>query len=312
MRGKRWFLMLAVALGVAMPGWLFRHDLRMLLRVPFLPSVEPPPAGTTRFALVGDYGTGTPSAAEVARMVRRWKPHFVATLGDNVYGAQAGGLDRAVGRLYHDYIAPYRGRYGAGAAVNRFFPIPGHRDWDHAALQPYLEYFTLPGNERYYDVGLGPVHLFMLDTDEREPDGATETSIQARWLQERLAKSTASWKLVLAHHAPYTSHQVDDITRMRWPFKAWGADAVLSAFYHVYERLQVDSLPYFVNGAGGAGVSRFGVIDPHSRFRYAEDNGAMLVDASVARITFRFVTRLGRIVDEYELVKSPSPPRAVN
>jgi hypothetical protein len=108
---------------------------------------------------------------------------------------------------------------------------------------------------------------------------------------------------VLAHHAPYTSHEIEDITRMRWPFKAWGADAVLSGFFHVYERLLVDGVPYFVNGAGGAWVSGFGAIDPHSQFRYAEDNGAMLVDASATRITFRFVTRRGRIVDEYALVK---------
>ena len=32
----------------------------------------------------------------------------------------------------------------------------------------------------------------------------------------------------------------------------WGANAVLSGFYHVYERLRVDELPYFVNGAGGS------------------------------------------------------------
>jgi hypothetical protein len=305
MRRTRWIFVLTVALGLVLAGWPFRHDVLLLLRAPFLPSVEPLLAGTTRVALIGDYGTGTARAAEVARMVKRWKPHFVATLGDNDYGDAAGGIDRAVGRLYHEYIAPYKGRYGTGGTVKRFFPIPGHRDWDRASLQPYLEYFTLPGNERYYEVVLGPVHLFMLDTDEREPDGATEASPQARWLQERLAKSTASWKLVLAHHAPYTSHEVDDIRRMRWPFETWGADAVLSGFYHVYERLQVGSLPYFVNGAGGAWVSRFGITDPHSRFRYAEDNGVMLVDASSARITFRFVTRRGRIVDEYELVRGP-------
>jgi len=305
MRKNRWILVLAVALALALVGWAFRHSL-LTLRRPALPSVAPPPAGSIRFALIGDYGSGTEREADVARLIDRWKPDFVATLGDNDYENAAGGIDRAIGRFYHGYIAPYLGRYGAGAKSNRFFPIPGHRDWDHAALQPYLEYFTLPGNERYYDVVWGPVHLFMLDTDEREPDGATETSLQAQWLRQRLGQSTASWKLVLAHHAPYTSHEVEDITRMRWPFKAWGADAVLSGFYHVYERLLVDGLPYFVNGASGAWVSRFGAIDPHSQFRYAEDNGAILVDASVTRIRFRFVNRRGRIVDEYALVKPPA------
>ena len=93
---------------------------------------------------------------------------------------------------------------------------------------------------------------------------------------------------------------------MRWPFKAWGADAVLSGFYHVYERLLVDGLPYFVNGAGGLWVSHFGEIDANSLVRYREDFGAMLIDASETHILFRFVNRSGRIIDECVLVKPPA------
>lgn len=299
MREIRRFVLLGLALALLLAGWRFRHALVGWLGQTRLPSVQPAPAGTVRIALIGDYGSGDRRAAGVARMIESWKPDLVATLGDNDYsGSGSGsGLERVVGggRFYGRYL-----REG------RFFPIPGHRDWDHDALRPYLAYFTLPGNERYYDMVHGPVHLFMLDTDEREPDGTTETSLQAQWLKQALARSTASWKLVLAHHAPYTSHTVEDITRMRWPFKVWGANAVLSGYYHVYERLLVDGIPYFVNGAGGAWVSGFGATDPHSQFRYAEDNGAMLVDASATRIVFRFVSRRGQIVDELVLAK-PSP-----
>ena len=53
-----------------------------------------------------------------------------------------------------------------------------------ARWRPYLDYFTLPGNERYYDVAIGPVHLFAVDSDPREPDGNTEGSVQARWLRD--------------------------------------------------------------------------------------------------------------------------------
>lgn len=253
---------------------------------------------------MGDYGSGSFMEQDVAQLIESWHPDFVATVGDNDYEGAAGSLDRAVGHFYHEYIFPYLGRYGPGADTNRFFPIPGHLDWDHDALRPYLNYFTLPGNERYYDIVRGPVHLFMLDTDQREPDGATETSPQAQWLRDGLTRSTAPWNLVLAHHAPYTSHRVEDTERMRWPFKAWGADAVLSGFYHVYERLLVDSLVYFVDGTGGSSVSTFGAIDPHSQFRYSGDYGAMLVDATDTRITFRFLDRRGRIVDQYDLTKA--------
>ena len=161
-----------------------------------------------------------------------------------------------------------------------------------------------PGNERYYDFVQGPVHFFMLDTDQREPDGASASSVQGRWLERKLSQSKAPWKLVYASHAPYTSHRVPDVEYMRWPFKAWSADAIFSGFYHVYERLHVDGLPYFVNGAGGTWISSFREIDDSSQFRYREEFGAMLIDATDTHITFRFVNRVGRIVDEYGLVKN--------
>lgn len=299
----KWRYLIVLAL-VIIVGWYFRHSLKGAIHEWALPEVEAPAEGTVRFAVIGDYGSGWLSETEVARMVHSWKPAFVATVGDNNYPKGAADtIDQNIGRQYARYIYPYQGRFGEGAQENRFFPVPGHVDWDSDGLNPYLEYFTLPGNERYYDRVSGSLHLFMLDTDEREPDGATESSAQGLWLKQALAESTATWKLVLAHHAPYTSHQVEDIVRMRWPFAAWGADAVLSGYYHVYERLNIDGIPYFVNGAGGTWISHFGAIDPHSQFRYAGDFGAMMVDAAERQITFRFVNRIGKIIDQHVLVK---------
>ncbi len=282
-------------------GWMFRHSITGMVHRFSLPKRDPAPEGTIRFAVIGDYGSGSPLERNVAQMIDSWKPDFIATVGDNFYPGGEDTFDTNIGRFYHAYIFPYKGRFGSGAPFNRFFPTPGHRDWDTDMLRPYLEYFSLSDRQRYYDIVRGPVHLFMLDTDEREPDGATVDSVQGRWLRRGLSESTAPWKLVFSHHAPYTSHQVEDIYRMRWPFRDWGADAVLSGYFHVYERLLVDGIPYFVNGTGGTWVSHFGEIDPHSRFRYDGGFGAMLVDATASRILFRFVTSEGRILDEFEL-----------
>src|SRR5207253_9328778 len=46
-----------------------------------------PAAGSVRFAIVGDYGTGTQTEQDVANLVHGWNPDFVATTGDNNYGA---------------------------------------------------------------------------------------------------------------------------------------------------------------------------------------------------------------------------------
>jgi tartrate-resistant acid phosphatase type 5 len=240
------------------------------------PSARERKQGTVYFAVLGDYGSGNKTESDVARLVKGWNPDLITTVGDNNYPAGSmKTIDVNIGQYFHEFIGNYHGHYGVGSAMNRFFPIPGHRDWDTDILGPYLDYFTLPGNERYYDFVWGPVHFFMLDTDEREPDGADVDSKQAQWLKEKLAASKSPWNLVYAHHAPYTSHKVEDIRRMRWPFSSWGADAVLSGYYHVYERLSVDGIPYLVNGAGGNWVSEFGQVDSHSLFRYRADNGAM-------------------------------------
>ena len=313
MRKWEWqamFGLLCIVAAGAGATWHYRHPIRALVWKLMLPESPPAPADGTRFAVIGDYGSGSPYAWHVALMVKSWNPDFVVTVGDNNYPVGATEtIDRNVGRFYHEFISPYLGRYGNGAAENRFFPIAGHRDWDTDSLRPYLEYFTLPGNERYYEVARGPVRLFMLDTDAREPDGATAASIQASWLRERLEHSQSPWNLVLAHHAPYTSHAVEDTYRMRWSFGEWGADAVLSGYYHVYERLEVDGLPYFVNGAGGSWLSRFGETDPHSVVRYGDDYGAVIVDATADRLVFRFVNRSGRIIDHVTLTGNGSDDR---
>ncbi len=308
---RYWTAIVSVMLVLGVTSWYFRHAIQDEALRSTLPTVEAPPKGTIRFAVIGDYGNGSRSARDVALMIDSWHPHFVTTVGDNNYGDEkfprgaAQTIDQNIGKFYHEYISPYTGQYGSGATNNRFFPIPGHSDWDSPdGLQPYLEYFSLPGNERYYDFVQGPVHFFMLDTDQREPDGASASSVQGRWLERKLSQSKAPWKLVYSSHAPYTSHRVPDVEYMRWPFKAWYADAIFSGFYHVYERLHVDGLPYFVNGAGGTWISSFGEIDDSSQFRYREEFGAMLIDATDTHITFRFVNRVGRIVDEYGLVKN--------
>jgi hypothetical protein len=128
-----------------------------------------------------------------------------------------------IGQYYHACIAPYGGSYGAGSKANRFFPALGNHDWYTPGAQPYFDYFTLPGNERYYAVRRGPIEFFILDTDPHEPDGYGVDSAQARWLQQQLAASDAPWKIVVLHYPPYSSsarHGSD--RKVQWPFAEWG------------------------------------------------------------------------------------------
>jgi hypothetical protein len=162
---------------------------------------------------------------------------------------------------------------------------------------------SLPGNERYYDVDFGLVHLYAMDSDPREPDGVEAPSVQAKWLRARLAQSKACYDVVYFHHPPYSSSRHGSTMNMRWPFAAWGAEVVMAGHDHSYERLTVDGIPYFVDGLGGAPRYPIGEIVPESQFRYVEDNGAMLVTATSTSITYEFWNAHGVKIDSLTIPK---------
>jgi peptidoglycan/xylan/chitin deacetylase (PgdA/CDA1 family) len=265
-------------------------------------------AESIRFAVIGDYGLAGEAELDVANLVKSWNPEFVITTGDNNYPAgSASTIDQNIGQYYQEFIYPYTGSYGPGATYNRFFPSLGNYDWDSPNAQPYLDYFTLPGNERYYDFVQGPIHFFAIDSDSREPDGIISSSAQAIWLQNALAASTSAWNLVYMHHPPHSSGDHGSTSELQWPYAAWGADVVLAGHDHDYERLLHNGIPYFVNGLGGGATDPFGTIVSESQIRYNEDYGAMLVDANEAQITFQFINRAGAVIDSYALEAAPPP-----
>jgi tartrate-resistant acid phosphatase type 5 len=270
---------------------------------PLLALIQTPPI---RLAVIGDYGVADERAQDVADLVTGWHPDFIITTGDNNYPAgEASTIDRHIGAYYHAFIAPYQGQYGPGSDINRFFPSLGNHDWLADAI-PYLAYFTLPGNERYYDFVWGPLHLFALDSHPREPDGVTPISIQAAWLQQAVTASQACWQMVYMHHPPFSSGPHGSTPWMQWPYQTWGVDVVLAGHDHTYERLLKDELPYFVNGLGGNVPYPFQEPVDDSVVRYNSDVGAMLVEASTTDLRFWFINREGRVIDRYHLHK-PCP-----
>lgn len=261
-----------------------------------------------RFAVIGDFGQSGDDEAQVAALVKSWNPDFIVTTGDNNYpnGSKL-TIDKNIGQYYHEYIGAYSGGYGSGAEQSRFFPSIGNHDWhtitclSQSCYGAYFGYFSLPGNERYYDFIWGPAHFFVLDSDPREPDGVSDDSIQGRWLKERLSLSSSPWNLVITHHPPYSSGQHGSNANMQWPYKQWGADVVISGHDHLYERILVDNLPYFVNGSGGGGLYQFNTPIPGSQIRFNQDYGAMLVEGDAQTLTFKYVTKMGDVLDEYIL-----------
>jgi hypothetical protein len=93
---------------------------------------------------------------------------------------------------------------------------------------------------------------------------------------------------------------------MRWPFAQWGASAVLSGHFHVYERLLKEGIPYFINGLGGRSRYAFGAPDPDSQVRYNGNFGAMLILVDDRQIRFQFfsISNGGTLIDTHTIERS--------
>jgi tartrate-resistant acid phosphatase type 5 len=268
---------------------------------------------SVKFAAFGDYGDG-PGTPAVAQLVNSQTPDFIVTVGDNCYDAEP--IAEQVGKYFGNYVTS-----------GRFWPSLGNHDFGDrcgggSGASGYRAYFNLPGNERYYQVRHGPVELFAVNSAGVEPDGATPDSTQALWLQRALAASTAPWKIVYFHHSPFSSGQSHgSVRRMRWPFEAWGASAVLSGHDHNYERVMRDDndddvqMPYLVTGLGGHSIRPANRDDPGgSVSKYWASYGALFVTATDTTLSFEFRSTSGAVVDSYSMAKggtTPPPPPPV-
>lgn len=264
---------------------------------------------TATFAVIGDFGSGDRREQEVADLVKSWQPEFIVTVGDDYYDT-AGGTgeeqyDRSVGELYGAWLRD---------GDNAFFPALGNHDYSDAMPGPdtYLAYFDLPGNgspnssgnERYYEFVEGPVHFFVLNSNDEEPDGIDANSKQARWLKAALAASTSPWNVVVSHYPPYSSDiEHGSNPQVAWPFAEWGADVVLNGHAHTYERIERDGIVYLVNGLGGDTPYEFDEPVEGSAKRFNEMHGAQRVTATPEAIAFEFISTDGTVIDRREIAK---------
>jgi hypothetical protein len=257
-----------------------------------------PAAAQMRFAIVGDTGNSA-AAGSVANLIKAQNVQHILTTGDNCYGRVT--LATQVGNNYGNFV-----REG------RIWPSLGNHDYSDACgngSKAYLSYFNLPNNERYYDVVLGPVHFFVVNSDPREPHGVSATSSQASWFKERIQRSTAPWQIVVFHHPPYSSGEHGSAPRMRWPWEQWGIDAVLNGHDHNYERIIRDDnkdgrkTPYFISGLGGRSKDPVLGKVSGSVVRYSDQFGALFLEASQSQLKFEFRNIRGKVVDTYSVIR---------
>jgi hypothetical protein len=268
-----------------------------------------------RFVLLGDFGVDDSNELAVASLVKSWNPDFVVTLGDNNYPTgSAATIDETIGKYYSDFIHPYLGKHGTGATEQRFYPCLGNHDWDTGSPKPHQDYFELPGNERYWEVLKGPVRFFCVDSDPREPDGIKADSVQGKWLEQRLKAATEPHRIVVFHHPAFSSGMHGSTSNLQWPFQAWGATAVYNGHDHNYERFDFgpNTIPYVVQGTGGADLRAMSTSRPGTLFSYTERHGATLAVADDRYVVFSAITVGRDLIDEHVIVGTAEAARATD
>jgi hypothetical protein len=318
------------------------------------------PGEPVTVAVTGDFGWNHIQSLENhGDLVKGLDPDFVVTTGDNVQTIiPADGTDKydfTVGRKFCDFLngaAP--GPLcptGGDSPTNRFVPAPGNHDHmvgdGGGPISNYLDYFALPGagvassgtsgSELYYDVKMGPVHVFVLDSDPmlleqvHELDATqgqipgyttSPTDQQRAWLEAAMAASDSPWKVVALHHSPYSSAPPEpgsgygSSAWVQWPFADWGADVVLSGHHHAYERVVkgdgAGQVQYVTNGLGGDDSLR-SFAEPAvagSVVRLANDGDDMVVSrltATNTTLSFEAHDANGNVVDRFDLGEVSGP-----
>lgn len=261
------------------------------------------PADSITFAVIGDYGQNSEEEGQVAAMIKTWGVDFIITTGDNNYtlGSRK-TLTKNIGKYYGDYIynpdAPADLQCHGKAAqdkVNRFFPCPGNHDNYTAGMKPYLDYFTLPGDEKNYNFTWGPVAFFSINTG-KDADIKCCDAPETKWLQSELAKSKSAFKLVYFHHPPFSTGEHGSSVNMQWPFGTWGIDAVLCGHEHFYERVtdRTSEKPIYITCGNSGNTHLYGCkVNPidNNRFDVKCDDqhfGAVKVKATAHQIVFEY------------------------
>jgi hypothetical protein len=269
----------------------------------------PNSATSVKFAVIGDSGRGTKAQRDVAlQMVRyheAFRFPFTIMLGDNLYEGPASREDYRL-----KFEEPYRELLDDGV---RFFAALGNHD-DPREVD--YEHFNMRG-ERYYSF-LPPGNVLARITTRVEFFALDSTYLdrgQLQWLDEKLAASTADWKICFLHHPIYTSGRYRaaafvNRSTLESTFLRHNVSAVFSGHEHIYQRsILQNGIQYFISGAAGSLRPGDGVAAGNVARTYSEDYHFMLVEIEGDALHFQAIARTGVTIDAGTLTRAPATSR---
>ena len=266
------------------------------------------------FALVGDSqkNDGTPWAwGKIAERVWQERPNFIVHAGDLVDW----------GPTKTDWTEHF---FPGGQALMARIPmytVLGNHEGD---ADLYYQYMANPKPEWRYTFRYGNAEFFMIDTNKDVSEG----SDQYNWLEQALAQSTATWKIAIHHHPPYSSEKDDhgdtykeasrlgtharDLTPL---YDKYGVDFCLFGHTHVYERSwplkenrisQKEGTIYINSGGAGGFLETFAPTRSWFTAEIKETHHFCTFGIYGRTLFFKAIDDQGRVFDSFQMEKDPS------
>jgi predicted MPP superfamily phosphohydrolase len=258
----------------------------------------PNKADSLKFAVLGDFGTGSKEQYGLAAQMKRVHDQFpydlVILVGDNLYGSERPQDFR---KKFED---PYKPLLDGGV---KFFASLGNHD--DAQEQRNYKLFNMNG-KRYYSFKPDTkqsVRFFALESSYLEPE-------QVAWFEQELKDSNSDWKIPYFHHPPYSSgerHGSDPQIRgaLEPLFLKYNVSVVFTGHDHFYERTKPQKgIVYFVCGSGGQ--LRKGNIDKSTGLTAAgndQDQAFLIAEINGDEMWFNAISRQGQVFDSGSLTR---------
>lgn len=253
---------------------------------------------TYRIGVVGDSRGSYEEWSHIFTAMESYDPDFYVFTGDAVsYGGNQEEWDawfRATGEtLAHKAMILAHGNH-EGLATN------------------YFAQMSLPGNEQWFTIKYGTLHLVILNDTASGLTGLTD---QAAYLDRSFADAVPGYRGVTAHHqgmyATCTLHGSNETLRDLWvpKYDAYGVQMVFNGHNHLYERSVpirggVEVAP--TEGAiyittGGAGAPLYRTFDQEEWFAGAANSIEHFVIADFSPAGIHVVARdlAGNVIDDF-------------
>lgn len=265
------------------------------------------------FAVVGDTEARPHINDRVAKLIWDERPSFLVIVGDLTDG----------GKEDHKFEWNYEYFQAITQLASRVpvFPVAGNGEDD---LHWYTRYHALPSPEGYYSFVYGNAEFFMLNSNK--PGEFAPGGKQYVWLEEKLQRSTARWKFVAHHHAPYSADDDDygdswkgngefgdkAIRKIVPLYEKYGVDMVFFGHLHTYQRTLpikeniVDSkngVIYVQGGGGGGNLEDFAPSRAWFSAKTYRGHHYFTVTVHGGELNFRMYDSEGRLKDLLDLSK---------